>query len=79
MSQITPDMILADLNLVVWFGIALCIYTSKKHNLVDFNLAVMKADHQIFLATPPPPISDYSAVYRHAAVNRWGWDYDGVM
>ena len=38
-SQFAIANVLADLNLVVRYGIAICIHASKKI-LVDFNLAV---------------------------------------
>ena len=37
--------ILADFNLAVQYGIAVCIY-AEYEILVDFNLAVAKVDHQ---------------------------------
>jgi hypothetical protein len=38
--KIAIAKILADLNLAVWYGIAIRIYTSRTF-LVDFNLAVV--------------------------------------
>ena len=38
--------VLADLNMAVWYGIAICIHVRK--NLADFNLVIVKANCQVF-------------------------------
>ena len=44
MAQIAIAKVLVDLNLAVWYGIAIHIYASKI--LVDFNLAIAQVDRQ---------------------------------
>ena len=51
-SQIAITNILADLNLAVWYGIAIHIYASKKF-LADFNLAVAQAVQSAKFKSPP--------------------------
>ena len=52
-SQIAIAKVLVDLNLVVWYGIAIRIYASKKFWLI-LNLAVSRADRQTAKFNSPP-------------------------